>query len=480
MKLHIAVLVSGLALLPVAAHAAVTFEYLFDNGYATSVSYDGKVVAGNTTGDYDPFRWTQATGLVRLERSAAQIVGTSGGQPGISYDGTRIASTIASSDSQYVTAGLWTFGQGWNQIAPPVPPLGGIVDKSLCDVWGMSPDGSTVVGLLWRSVGGGPVPGGNAHAYRWRQNTGMVDLGSSGRSSRAGPGPTSFNGSVIAGFDEHPQYGYRRPCAWRDTTRYQLGDYDAIGEGVAVSTNGEWVVGHERNLGTNTREAARWHWDGSEWSPTEYLGAIDGTAPDQGIAIARAISSDGKIVIGYDSYNGDPFTTTGLIWTDSLGVATDINFWLADHDVPADPYFTIQDLTAMTPDGRTIIGIGQMTVAPYSRRSFAIHLDRPLVTGVAPSPVSAPALQLSASPNPARSGTSFTLALPSAGRAEFSLYDATGRRIRTLIASDLSAGTHSVKWDGRDDSGARVGAGVYFTRLQVGASSTGGKLVVIE
>jgi hypothetical protein len=37
-----------------------------------------------------------------------------------------------------------------------------------------------------------------------------------------------------------------------------------------------------------------------------------------------------------------------------------------------------------------------------------------------------------------------------------------------------------VAWDGRDESGARVGAGIYFTRLKVGASSTGGKLVVIE
>jgi len=475
MKLHIAALAVGLALVPAAANAAVTFEYLFDNGFPTSISYDGTAIAGNTVGNYSAFRWTQATGLMDLGRCAACEVGTSGGTPGISADGKRVASTIASSDSQFVTSGLWTLGQGWNQIAPPTPSGGKIVDVTMTDVWGSSPDGNAVVGLFYRNN-----PGGTAHAYRWRQDTGMVDLGSSGRSSRPGGGATSYNGSVIAGWDESPSFGYRRPCAWRDTTLYQLGSVpDAIGEARAVSTTGEWVVGYEKNADTNTREAARWHWDGSAWTTTQFLGSVDGTGVDQGIAVAEAVSADGKLVIGYNSFYGDPFETTGFIWDETTGTIQDILFWLADQGIDVSPTFDIRDLIAMTPDGRTLIGYGVETTT-NTWRAFRIHYDRPGVTGVAPKSPAPVALQLSASPNPARSGTSFTLALPSAGRAEFSLYDASGRRVRTLLASDLPAGTHSVKWDGRDDSGARVGAGVYFTRLQVGASSTGGKLVVIE
>jgi hypothetical protein len=241
------------------------------------------------------------------------------------------------------------------------------------------------------------------------------------------------------------------------------------------------VAGRETNPETGYVDAARWHWDGSAWSPTEYLGHVDGNSGNaQGKTIANDITADGTFVVGYNTFDGDPFTTTGFIWTDSTG-CMDVDFWLADKGVDVDQAFDIQGLTACTPDGQYIVGYGQDIFSPYTRRGFLIHNDRSPV-GVAPAPAHAAAslLQLSAAPNPARSGTSFTLALPSAGRAEFSIYDATGRRVRSLIASDLAAGSHVVAWDGRDESGARVGAGIYFTRLKVGASSTGGKLVVIE
>src|SRR5262245_8427294 len=227
----------------------------------------------------------------------------------------------------------------------------------MTSVLGSSPDGNAVVGYFQRNN-----PGGLFHAYRWRQNTGMVDLGSSGRGSRPGGGATSYNASVIAGWDESPSFGYRRPCAWRDTTLYQLGSVpDAIGEARAVSTTGEWVVGFERNEATSTREATRWHWDGSAWTPTEFLGTVDGTGVDQGIAVAEAVSADGKLVIGYNSFYGDPFETTGFIWDESTGVVRDILFWLADQGIDVSPTFDIRDLIAMTPDGRTLIGYGVET-----------------------------------------------------------------------------------------------------------------------
>ncbi len=48
------------------------------------------------------------------------------------------------------------------------------------------------------------------------------------------------------------------------------------------------------------------------------------------------------------------------------------------------------------------------------------------------------------------------------------VYDASGRRVRTLAAGEWPAGEQSVRWDGRDESGDRVGAGLYFVRLQAG------------
>ena len=108
--------------------ATVTFDYIFDGGYPLAVSDDGTVVAGNvSTGGFVPFRWTEATGLVNLGRP--QFVG-GGGSPGMSADGTKIASSIGSIDSSYSTQGLWTLGSGWQELMPPIPPDGGTSDGS--------------------------------------------------------------------------------------------------------------------------------------------------------------------------------------------------------------------------------------------------------------------------------------------------------------------------------------------------------------
>jgi len=38
-----------------------------------------------------------------------------------------------------------------------------------------------------------------------------------------------------------------------------------------------------------------------------------------------------------------------------------------------------------------------------------------------------------------------------------------------LANGNLEAGTYTVKWDGTDDSGNRMGSGTYFARLRIGA-----------
>lgn len=472
MKKFVAFIAAGLVLAPLTARAAVTFEYLFDNGYGLKVSNDGTVVAGNTVGSFSAFRWTQATGLVDLGRSAAEMVGSSAGTPGMSFDGTIVASTIGSADSAYHTVGLWTLGQGWNQLAPPVPAGGGVQDKGLASVWGLSGDGRNVVGLYNR-----PGPGGRAHAFRWRQDTGMIDLGATpGRASRANG--ASYDGSVIAGWNEHATYGYRQPCAWVDNTLMPLGLVDDIGEAAAVSSTGEWVGGFDKNDQSMPREAALWHWDGSSFSDTQILGSVPGTDPN-GIATVRAVTADGKMAIGYNSFGGDPFETTGFIWTDSTG-CMDVLFWLAEHGIEVDPNFDIKSLEAMTPDGKTIIGFGQTTNGPpFVLKTFRIHLDRAALA-VDPPVAAASNIRLAIAPNPVRQHASIGFTLPTEGAAELAIVDVSGRVVRRLVDGSLAAGPHSYTWDRRDESGSRMGAGIYFARLQAGTARAAAKLIIVD
>jgi uncharacterized membrane protein len=469
MKKLVGVVAAGLMLAAPMARAAVTFEYLFDNAFGLAISADGTVVAGNTVGAYSAFRWTQATGVVDLERSAAEMVGISAGTPGLSADGTRVASSIGSEDSAYVTAGLWTLGEGWNQIAPPVPPGGGVVDQSLCSVWGLSGDGRTVVGLLCR-------PGSRDHAFSWRQDTGMIDLGSSGRSSRANG--ASYNGSVVAGWDEHLTFGYRQAAAWRDGALMKLGLVDDISEAACVSRTGEWIGGFSKNDVAKPREASLWQWTGAGWSQTKVLGSVPGTSPN-GIAKVTAVSADGKMAIGYNSFDGDPFETTGFIWTDSTG-CMDILFWLAEQGIEVDPNFDIKSLEAMTPDGKTLIGFGQRADGPpYTYRTFRIQLDRAALA-VDPHARIAHDQKIAAAPNPVRSQTAITFTLPTGARAELAILDVSGRVVRRLADASLAAGPHSFTWDRRDDSGSRAGAGIYFAKLQAGTARVAAKLIVVD
>ncbi len=49
--------------------------------------------------------------------------------------------------------------------------------------------------------------------------------------------------------------------------------------------------------------------------------------------------------------------------------------------------------------------------------------------------------------------------------ARLDLFDLQGRRVRTLAERRLPAGASVIAWDGRDESGRRLGRGLYFARL---------------
>jgi hypothetical protein len=81
-------------------------------------------------------------------------------------------------------------------------------------------------------------------------------------------------------------------------------------------------------------------------------------------------------------------------------------------------------------------------------------------------------------PNPAHDGALFTYSLPREAGIVFAIFDARGRRVRTLDGGITSEGSHSIRWDGRDLSGQLAPSGVYFYRLQVDGQRLTGRLVV--
>jgi hypothetical protein len=72
-------------------------------------------------------------------------------------------------------------------------------------------------------------------------------------------------------------------------------------------------------------------------------------------------------------------------------------------------------------------------------------------------------------------------ALAQSGQVEISIYDINGRLTRSLVDCVHAAGEHDVLWDGRNDEGLSVAAGVYFARMRVDTETVGsGKILMLR
>jgi hypothetical protein len=76
-------------------------------------------------------------------------------------------------------------------------------------------------------------------------------------------------------------------------------------------------------------------------------------------------------------------------------------------------------------------------------------------------------------PNPSGAGAivSIPLVVPTAGgNARIEIVNSAGQRVRLLDLGTLAAGTPVMQWDGRNDSGREVAAGVYTAWLIAGST----------
>ncbi|MBN1481972.1 T9SS C-terminal target domain-containing protein [candidate division KSB1 bacterium] len=68
-------------------------------------------------------------------------------------------------------------------------------------------------------------------------------------------------------------------------------------------------------------------------------------------------------------------------------------------------------------------------------------------------------------PNPFNASTLISYQLPNSVAVELAIYNALGKRVRTLVNAFQPAGRYSVIWGGKDDSGECVSSGLYYYRL---------------
>jgi len=83
-------------------------------------------------------------------------------------------------------------------------------------------------------------------------------------------------------------------------------------------------------------------------------------------------------------------------------------------------------------------------------------------------------------PNPIRNSAEFRFGLSKEGQASLDIFNVLGQRVKTLVKGFLSAGNHTVKWNGCDDNGKKVSSGVYVYRLTAGDKTFTRRFTVIR
>ncbi len=83
-------------------------------------------------------------------------------------------------------------------------------------------------------------------------------------------------------------------------------------------------------------------------------------------------------------------------------------------------------------------------------------------------------------PNPFNPETSIQFTLPGDGMVNLAVYNIMGQKVRELVADRMQAGTHSVIWDGKDDSGAVVSSGIYLSRLVSGKHVAANRMLLLK
>ena len=75
--------------------------------------------------------------------------------------------------------------------------------------------------------------------------------------------------------------------------------------------------------------------------------------------------------------------------------------------------------------------------------------------------------QLRNYPNPFNPTTTISFSIPEESKVEFTVYNIKGQKVKVLTNNNYDKGSHSVSWDGVDESGKSVSSGVYFYNLKV-------------
>ncbi len=83
-------------------------------------------------------------------------------------------------------------------------------------------------------------------------------------------------------------------------------------------------------------------------------------------------------------------------------------------------------------------------------------------------------------PNPFNPSTEIEYSVASASIVNLSIYDASGRLVKTLVSGLHEPDQHKVVWDGTNENGTSVAAGMYFYKITAGNFVETKKMLLVK
>lgn len=181
-------------------------------------------------------------------------------------------------------------------------------------------------------------------------------------------------------------------------------------------------------------------------------------------------SPDGKLWMQYDSEY--PSTDAGIFSYDGVNIEV---FPSAPGGIPqwgGLPNSTVLDIKVRS----TNVGY-ELWMSCLGRGIAVLDVVADPV-GISEKPVDNIGSSLSVWPNPATDKVEISFSTGQSGNVQLAVYDLQGRLVRELTNQTINAGRQQVVWDLTNQSGQRVGAGIYIARLSDAKETRSLKIVV--
>jgi flagellar hook assembly protein FlgD len=84
-------------------------------------------------------------------------------------------------------------------------------------------------------------------------------------------------------------------------------------------------------------------------------------------------------------------------------------------------------------------------------------------------------------PNPFNAQTAIQFCLPRPAIVSLDIYNISGKLVKTLLGENVcQAGSHYVKWDGKNDAGFDVSSGTFFCQMMTNGFFKMKKILLIK